>query len=103
MKIKKGDTVKVIAGKDSGKTGKVIQVIPTDGKVVVDGVNKMVKHIRSQRREEKGQRYEFFGPINVSNVMVLDAKTNQTTRIGYKVLDNGQKVRVAKKTGEELA
>ena len=102
MKIKKGDNVKVIAGKDSGKTGKVMQLLPKDNKVVVDGVNKMYKHMRAQQQGEKGQRLEFFGPIHMSNVMVIDPKNDKPTRVGYKVLEGGQKVRVAKKSGEEL-
>lgn len=102
MKIRKGDNVKVLAGKYRGKTGKVIQVLPAEQKVVVDGINKMIKHMRSQRRKEKGQRFEFFAPIDASNVQLIDPKTNTPTRVGYKVLDNKQKVRISRKTGEEL-
>ena len=102
MKIKKDDNVKVISGKHAGSTGKVIQVLPKDNQVVIDGVNKTIKHIKSQKQGEKGQRFEFFAPLDASNVMVLDSKTNKPTRIGYKKLDNGQKVRIAKKSGEEL-
>lgn len=102
MKIKKGDTVKVIAGKNSGKTGKVVQVLPADDKVVVEGVNKITKHMRPQKRGEKGQKFEFDAPIHVSNVMVVEAKSGKTTRIGYKMLENGEKARIAKKTGEVI-
>lgn len=101
MKIKQGDNVIILTGKDAGKTGKVTQVLPKEGKVVVEGVNKIVKHIKAQGNN-KGQRFEFFAPIDMSNVMLMDPKTNTPTRVGYKVLDNGQKVRINKKTGEEI-
>ncbi|MDP3970413.1 MAG: 50S ribosomal protein L24 [bacterium] len=102
MKIKKGDTVKIMAGKDSGKTGKVIQILPKDMKVVVDGVNQVIKHMKSQRKEEKGQRFEFFAPVDVSNVQLIDEKSKKVIRVGYKFLENGQKVRISRKTGQEL-
>ncbi len=102
MKIKKDDTVKVMAGKDAGKTGKVVQVLPKEEMIVVEGVNKMVKHMRPQQRGEKGQKFEFDGPIHVSKVQLVDPKTGKTTRVGYKILENGDKVRIAKKTGEEI-
>lgn len=73
LSIKKGDTVVVIAGKDKGKTGKVMQAFPAMNRVVVDGVNKCKRHLRPQRRGEKGQVVEFFMPINASNVMLQDA------------------------------
>lgn len=102
MKIKKGDTVQIMAGKDAGKTGKVTQVLPKENKVVVEGANVMVKHIKAQSSDQKGQRLEFFAPLDASNVMLVDPKTQKPTRVGYKVLENGQKVRIAKKSGEEL-
>ncbi len=82
IKIKSGDTVKVMNGKDAGKSGTVSQVLASMDKVVIDGVNKMVKHLKSQRRDEKGQRIEFFGPIHISNVALVCPKCNKTTRIG---------------------
>jgi large subunit ribosomal protein L24 len=102
MKIKKGDIVMVISGKDRGKTGKVTQILPQYNSLVVEGLNVRVRHIKSQRRQEKGQRIEFNAPLNVSKVMLLDPKTNQPTRVGYKILENGDKVRVAKKSKETL-
>jgi len=102
MKIRKGDNVKIIAGKYRGKIGKVIQILPEENKVVVDGINKTIKHMRSQRNNEKGQRFEFFAPVDSSNVQLIDPKTNKPTRVGYKVLDNKQKVRVSRTTGEEI-
>ena len=102
MKIKKGDNVRVMAGKDKGKTGKVMQVFPQDGKIVVDGVNKTVKHAKTRKEGEKGQKIDFFGPINASNVMLIDPKTGKPTRIGYKVMEDGRKVRMAKKSQETI-
>ena len=102
MKIKKGDNVKVLAGKDRGKTGKVTQVFPAERKVVVEGVNKTVKHAKTTRQGEKGQKIEFFGPIDASNVMLIAPKSGKPTRVGYKVLADGKKVRIDKKSGETI-
>lgn len=102
MKIKKNDNVMVMAGKDKGKSGKVTQVFPQEGKIVVDGVNKTFKHAKTRKEGEKGQRIEFFGPINASNVMLVDPKTGKPTRVGYKVMADGRKVRVAKKSQETI-
>lgn len=85
LKIKNGDTVKVLRGKDAGKTGKVTQILPALEKVVVDGVNTMVKHIRSPRKGERGQRIEFFGPLHVAKVALLCPKCNKPTRVGYHI------------------
>ncbi|WKZ28536.1 MAG: 50S ribosomal protein L24 [Patescibacteria group bacterium] len=101
MKIKKGDNVMVMAGKDRGKTGKVLQVFPVEGKVVVEGVNATVKHAKTRKQGEKGQKIEYNGPINASNVMLVD-KSGKPTRVGYKVLEDGRKVRVMKKSGETI-
>jgi len=84
-KIKINDKVKVIAGKDKGKTGKVIQVMPQDDKVVVEGVNVMYKHLRPRQRGEKGQRVQFNGPLNSSNVVVICPKCSKESRLGVKV------------------
>lgn len=97
MKIKNGDTVRITSGKDKGMTGKVTQVLPALHAVVVDGVNKTVKHLR-KRGTMQGQKIEFFAPVNVSNVRVVGAK--QEGRVGYKHLEKGgktTKVRVVKK------
>lgn len=101
MKIKKGDNVKVLAGKDKGKTGKVIQVLPSENRVVVDGVNKSYKHARSGKSGEKGQKIDFFGPIHASNVAIL-GKGDKPTRVGYKLLEDGKKVRIDRKSGETI-
>ena len=102
MKIKKGDNVRIMSGKDKGKTGKVMQVFPGEGKLVVDGVNKTVKHAKTRKEGEKGQKIDFFGPINASNVMLVDPKTGKPTRVGYKVMEDGRKVRMAKKSQETI-
>lgn len=102
MKIKKGDNVMVMAGKDKGKTGKVMQVFPLDGKVVIDGVNKTVKHAKTRKQGEKGQKIDFFGPIDASNVMLIDPKSGKPTRVGYKIMEDGRKVRMAKKSKETI-
>lgn len=79
MKIKTGQTVKVMTGKDKGKTGQVIQVFPKLNKVVVDGVNKAFKHLKSQQMsgERKGERVEYFSPIHASNVKVVEAEAKE--------------------------
>jgi len=102
MKIKKNDNVMVMAGKDKGKTGKVMQVLPAENKIVVDGVNKTVKHAKTRKQGEKGQKIDFFGPISASNVMLVDPKSGKPTRIGWKVMEDGRKVRVAKKSQETI-
>lgn len=94
MKIKKNDTVKIIAGKDKGKSGKVIQVLASDDKVVVDGANSMVKHLKSKQTGKSGEKMQFFGPIAVSNVRLICSRCSKPTRVGYKVLEDRSKVRV---------
>ena len=104
MKIKKGDTVVVIAGRDKGAKGKVITAYPRLDKVLVEGVNRVKKHERirtSQRGSKTGGIVTQEAPIDISNVMILDDQGNPT-RIGYRFDDNGQKVRIARTTGKEL-
>ena len=105
MRIKKGDNVKVMTGKDRGKTGKVIQAFPEKGKVVVEGVNAMTKHMKVRKQGEKGQKLEFSGPINASNVLLICPKCAKPTRVGAKILEEGgkrKKVRVCKKCKEVI-
>ena len=103
MKIKTNDKVKISTGKDKGKTGKVIQILPEMNKVVVEGVNTMYKHIKSRKRGDKGQRVEFNGPVAISNVAVICSKCSKPSRLGYKLTDDGkQKSRVCKKCNEVL-
>lgn len=99
MKIKKGDTVKVIAGKDKDKEGKVIAVNKKDGKVLVEGVNMLTKHTKPSAANQNGGIVHQEGYIDVSNVMYVHK--GQATRVGFK-MDGDKKVRFAKKTGEVI-
>ena len=99
MKIKTGDTVKVIAGKDKDKEGKVLSVDKKTGRVVVEGVNMVTKHAKPSASNQQGGIINKEAPIDASNVMYVH--NGKATRIGYKVED-GKKVRVAKKTGEVI-
>jgi large subunit ribosomal protein L24 len=85
MKIKKNDIVKVMTGKDKGKTGKVTQIFGNLNKVVVEKLNKRFKNLRPRKEGEKGQRIEFDAPMDVSNVMLICKKCGKATRIGYKM------------------
>lgn len=102
MRIKKGDTVVVVAGKDKGKKGKVIQAMPAESRVIVENVNMVTKHKKPNQKVQQGGIVHQEAPINVTNVMILDPKEKVATRIGYKMLENGKKVRIAKKSGEVL-
>lgn len=102
MKIKKGDKVIVLAGKDKGKTGEVVRSFPKTGKVVVAGVNIAKKHTRNKlNTDKKGEVIDKTMPIDASNVALIDSKSGKATRVGYKV-DGDKKVRVAKKSGQEI-
>ena len=104
MKVKKGDTVVVIAGKDKGARGKVIVAYPRQDKVLVEGVNRVKKHTRittTQRGAKTGGIVTQEAPIHISNVMVVDSD-GKPTRVGYRIDDNGQKVRIARSTGKDL-
>jgi large subunit ribosomal protein L24 len=104
VKVKKGDTVEVIAGKDKGARGRVIAAYPRLDKVLVEGVNRVKKHTRistTQRGAKTGGIVTQEAPIHVSNVMVVDSD-GKPTRIGYRIDDEGQKLRVARSTGKEM-
>ncbi len=104
MKVKKGDRVRVIAGKDKGAEGLVLEAYPTRERVLVEGVNRITKHTKagqSARGSRTGGIVTQEASIHVSNVMVLDAD-NQPTRVGYRKDDEGRKVRVSKRTGKDL-
>jgi large subunit ribosomal protein L24 len=105
MKVKKGDTVLVIAGKDKGAKGKVIQAYPDRDRVLVEGVNRIKKHTRvtqNQRGAQSGGIITTEAPIHVSNVMVVDSD-GKPTRVGYRVDDeSGKKVRIAKTNGKDI-
>jgi len=106
MKIKKNDKVKILAGKDKGKSGKVLQVTPSDGRVSVEGLNLLIKHLRPRRNGEKGQRIEFPAFISASNLALICPKCGQTTRIACKIIETSgakaKKFRVCKKCGETI-
>lgn len=102
LHVKKDDTVIVITGKDKGKKGRVIAAYPRENRVLVEGVNMVKKHARPSQANPQGGILNQEAPIHVSNVMLIDPKSGQPTRIGYKVLDNGKKVRIAKKSGEVI-
>ena len=101
LKIKKGDTVKVIAGKDNGKEGKVVSVDPKNGKVVVEGVNVVKKHTKPSMANQNGGIITKEAPIDASNVMIICPSCEKPTRIKHAIVD-GKKVRVCKKCGEQL-
>jgi len=101
LKIKKGDRVLVLSGKDKGKEGIVERALPADGKVVVKGVNTAKRHQKSRSATEAGGIKEIDKPIPVSNVAVISPGDGKPTRVGYKLVD-GKKVRVCKRTGEEI-
>lgn len=102
MFVKTGDKVKVIAGKDKGKEGVVVKTIAAKDRVVVEGVNIVKKHQKPNNQYPQGGIVELEAPIHVSNVQLLDPSTNEPTKIGYKVED-GKKVRFAKKSGTTLS
>jgi large subunit ribosomal protein L24 len=101
MKIKKGDTVLVICGKYRGKTGKILKVLPKEGKILVEGVNIVKKHQRPKREGEKGQIVELPAPIDISNVKLICPNCKKATRVGYKI-SKGKKSRICKKCGQEI-
>ncbi|OGD67590.1 50S ribosomal protein L24 [Candidatus Campbellbacteria bacterium RIFCSPLOWO2_02_35_12] len=98
MKIKKDDIVKIITGKDKGKTGKVLRAFPGISQIIVEGVNIKKKHQKPAKNNQKGQILDKTMPIHISNAMILDPKSKTPTRIGKKIID-GKYVRVAKKSG----
>ena len=94
MNIKKGDKVQLTAGKDKGKTGKVLQVFPSRNRVSVEGLNLLIKHMRPRRQGEKGQRIEFPAPMDASNMMVVCPKCGKPSRIGKKISETaGKKIK----------
>ncbi|TFI74678.1 50S ribosomal protein L24 [Carnobacterium divergens] len=101
MIVKTGDKVKVITGKDKGKEGVILKAFPKKDRVIVEGINMMKKHQKPNSANPQGGILETEAPIHVSNVMLIEPKTNEPTRVGFKVED-GKKVRVSKKTGEVL-
>ena len=105
MKIRKGDTVQVISGKDRGAKGKVIQAYPASDKILVEGVNRIKKHTKitsTQRGAQSGGIVVQEAPIHVSNVMLVDPEDGRPTRTGSKIDDNGVKLRISRRSGKEV-
>lgn len=102
MHVKKGDMVVVISGKDKGKKGKVLEAIPKKDRVIVEGVNMQTKHKKANQQVQQGGIIHQEGSVHVSNVMLWSNKDKQGVRTGHKVLENGEKVRISRKSQEVL-
>ena len=101
MKVKKGDNVLIISGKDKGRTGKIMKALPKELKVLVEGINLKKKHVRPKRQGEKGQIVEIPAALDVSNVKMICPKCGKVTRVGYKI-EKDLKSRVCKKCGQKI-
>ena len=102
MRIRKNDNVRVIAGNDKGKEGKVLKVYPKSGRIIVEKVNLIKRHTRASKDVPQGGIIEKEGPINASNVMLVCPNTGKPTRIGKEILSDGSRARVSKRSGEML-
>lgn len=102
MYINTNDLVEVLTGDDKGKRGKVLRVLRTEKKLVVEGINRVYRHLKPSRRNPQGGRLSKEMPMNASNVALVDPTTNKPTRVGVKYLDDGTKILVAKKSGTTL-
>ncbi|WP_256762347.1 50S ribosomal protein L24 [Cohnella sp. WQ 127256] len=102
MHVKKDDNIIVISGKDKGKKGRIIAAYPRENRVLIEGVNMVKRHTRPNPTNQQGGIIEREAPIHVSNVMHIDPKSGKPTRVGHKTLENGKKVRVAKRSGEMI-
>ena len=101
LKVKKGDRVVVIAGRDKAKRGEVLQVFPDENRALVQGVNVVVRH-QKQSPQQEGGKISKEVPIHISNIAVEDPASGEASRVGYKILDDGRKVRFAKRSGETI-
>ncbi len=101
MKLKKGDTVLVISGKDKGQEGEIVQVLPADNKVIINGVNTAKKHSKTSKNNKQGGIIDRDMPVHASNVMLVHK--GKPTRVGYKLQSDGTKVRIAKRSGEVIS
>ncbi len=97
MKLKKGDKVKILAGKDKGKTGVITRVVPETGRLVVEGINLLTRHRKPRREGEKGTKVKFSAPIQSSNAMLVCPKCGKTAKIGFEKKEDGGKIRQCKK------
>jgi large subunit ribosomal protein L24 len=102
MLIRKGDMVRVVTGDDKGATGRVLRVMRDKNKLVVEGINRVYRHLKPSRRNPQGGRLSKEMPVDVSNVMLIDPASNKPTRIGVRILADGSKERFAKKSGASL-
>ena len=102
LHIKKGDTVKVIAGDDRGKEGRVLSVEASKNRAIVEGVNIITKATKPNAQHPQGGLIKKEAPINISNIALIDPKSGKATRVGYKTGDDGKKVRYSKKSGQEI-
>ena len=102
LRIRKDDKVLIIAGKDKGKTGKVIRILPDAQRAVVEGINLVKKARRRTRQEEQGGLVDIETPIHISNIMLMDKRGNKRTRFGVSILKDGTRVRISKKSGEAI-
>ena len=100
--VRKGDRVVVIAGDDKGKVGEVIRVDTATHKVLVQGINRVYRHLRPSRKHPQGGRIQKEMPVSISNVLPVDPKTNRPTRVAFRTDKDGSKIRVAKKSGQPL-
>jgi large subunit ribosomal protein L24 len=102
QKIKKGDKVVVLSGKDKGRTGEVVKAMPKEGKVIVSGINVHARHRKPTQQSPQGGIEKKELPIHISNVAIADPKGGKASRVGYKFLKDGKKVRFARKSGEVI-
>ncbi len=102
MHIRQDDMVEVIAGEDRGMRGKVLRVIPKNGKVVVEGVNRVYKHMKRSQKNPQGGRLSKEMPVNISNVMLVDPNSDKPTRVGVRVAKDGSRERYSKRSGASL-
>ena len=102
LHIKKNDTVVVLAGQDKGKTGKVLKVLGDENRALVEGVNMVSKSTKPSAKNPQGGIVKQEAPIHISNLSLVDPKSGKPTRVGIKVAEDGKKVRIAKKSGEEI-
>ena len=102
MKVKKGDTVKILSGKDRGKKAKIVRALPRQARVIVEGVNLKKKHRRSRRQDKKGEIVLFPAPLSASAVQLICPSCAKPTRVGYRIAANGVKSRICKKCGKPI-